>query len=238
MLKTRKIEYYDQEVLLEGYVAVDDKTLEQKPVVLVAHDWSGCNQFAREKAEALAALGYIGFAIDMFGKGKLGETKEEKTNLIQPLMHDRSKLRRRIMAAYEIAKTLEDADAAQVGAMGFCFGGLCVLDLARSGAAVKGVVSFHGLLSAPENLFHAPIKAKVLALHGYADPMAPPEAVTAFANEMTAAKVDWQIHMYGNTLHAFTNPQANDSAFGTVYNALAAARSWTAMKDFFKEIFK
>ena len=121
--------------------------------------------------------------------------------------------------------------------MGFCFGGLCVLDLARSGADVKGVISFHGLFNAPENLPNEPIKAKVLALHGQDDPMVPPEQVAALQKEMTNAGVDWQIHAYGNTMHAFTNPEANDPGFGTVYNAGADKRSWIAMKNFFEEIF-
>jgi dienelactone hydrolase len=235
MLKSQKIDYHDGDTLLEGYYVYDDKHSGKRPAVLVAHDWSGKNEFACHKADQLAELGYIGFALDMFGKGKIGHTKEEKSALIQPLVQNRLNLRKRILAAFETTKKLEYVDIHRIGAIGFCFGGLCALDLARSGADVKAVVSFHGLLHAPEDAANEAIKAKILALHGYDDPMVTPDNVFSFANEMTKGHVDWQIHMYGNTKHAFTNPQANDPDFGTVYNKIAEMRSWIAMKDFFKE---
>jgi dienelactone hydrolase len=237
MLKTQKIEYHDGTTLLEGHYAYNDSIPGKKPAVLVCHDWSGRNDFADDKAKKLAELGYIGFALDMYGKDKTGNTKEEKIALMQPLMQDRSKLLQRITAAFTTVKKLDQVDTANIAAIGFCFGGLCVLDLARGGAALKGVVSFHGLLQAPENAAHHAIQAKILALHGYADPMVTPEHVMAFADEMTAAKVDWQLDIYGNVKHAFTNPQANDDAFGTVYNKKADARSWLAMREFLKEVF-
>ena len=235
MLKTQKIEYQDDDIVLEGYYAYDDQSTAKKPAVLVCHDWSGKNDFACDKAEKLAQLGYVGFAVDMYGKGKIGKTKEEKTALIKPLMEDRTALQKRILAAFETVQKIDVVNHARIGAIGFCFGGLCVLDLARSGADVKGVVSFHGLLKAPEKSNHASIKAKVLALHGFEDPMVPPEQVKVFGEEMTQAKVDWQIYIYGNTMHGFTNPEANDPGFGTVYSKSADARSWIAMKEFFKE---
>ncbi len=236
-MKTQKIEYKDGDTTLVGYVAHDDSNKENKPVVLVSHDWSGRNQFADRKAELLAELGYIGFAIDMYGNGKVGSTKEEKTALIQPFIQNRANLQKRILAAYEAAKKLEHANTSSIGAIGFCFGGLCVLDLARSGADVKGVVSFHGLLEAPADVTKHQIKAKVLALHGYDDPMVTPDKVMKFGTEMTDAKVDWQLDMYGNTMHGFTNPQANDPSFGTVYSKSADSRSWIAMREFFREVF-
>ena len=231
----QKIDYQDDDVTLEGYYAYDEKSDHKRPVVLVCHDWSGKNEFACNKANKLAELGYIGFAIDMFGKGKLGKTKEEKSALINPLVNNRKMLLNRIMAGFEAAKTLPVADTNKMGAIGFCFGGLCVLDLARGGANLKGVVSFHGLLNPPETTAKT-IHAKVLALHGYDDPMVPPQAVMSFAKEMTNAHVDWQLDMYGHTMHAFTNPEANDAAFGTVYNQKADSRSWIAMTTFFKEV--
>lgn len=237
MIKTQKIEYHADDVLLEGYYAYDDRITEKRPAILVTHDWSGKNEFACKKAEKLAELGYTGFALDMYGKDKLGKTKDEKVALMTPLMQDRSLLQKRILAAYEAVKKLDTVSSSNVAAIGFCFGGLCVLDLARTGADVKGVVSFHGLLNAPDNLANPQIKAKILALHGFADPMVTTDQVLAFGNEMTHAKADWQIDMYGNTMHAFTNPEANDKDFGTVYDAKADARSWIAMKEFFKEIF-
>ena len=126
--------------------------------------------------------------------------------------------------------------AVHITAIGFCFGGLCALDVARSNADAAGVVSFHGLLNAPGNTADE-IKPKVLALHGWDDPMATPDDVKAFGEEMTKAKADWQLHAYGGTMHAFTNPQANDPDFGTVYDADADRRSWQAMQNFLTELF-
>lgn len=237
MLKKQTISYHDQDQTLEAYCVFEENNPNQRPVILVAHDWSGKNNFACEKANQLAELGYVGFAIDMYGNGKQGETNEEKSKLIQPFMEDRHLLQKRILAALDAAKNIPEVNTAKIGAIGFCFGGLCVLDLARSGADIAGVVSFHGLLNAPEKLPRHLIKAKILALHGYADPMVPPDLLLKFAAEMTAAEADWQIHAYGNTLHAFTNPKADDLDFGTVYNAKADRRSWMAMKNFFDEIF-
>lgn len=236
MLEEAVVYQDDNGVSLIGYLAYDASHQNPRPVVLVAPDWSGCNDFAREKAKFLASLGYVGFAIDMFGEGKTGVTQEEKTKLIQPLLADRFLLQQRMLAAMEKAKTLLVADKNKIAAIGFCFGGLCVLDMVRTGADVKGVVSFHGLLNAPDNLPNAKIKSKVLVLHGYDDPMVPPDQVNDFAKEMTEAGADWQIHMYGNTTHAFTNPMANDPKFGTVYNPVAERRSLLAMKNFFAEL--
>lgn len=237
MLKTQTIEYQDGDVTLEGYYAYDDKITEKRPAVLVAHDWSGKNEFACKKAEKLAELGYTGFALDMYGKGIIGKTKDEKVALITPFMQDRFVLQKRIAAAFETIKKLDTVSTSNIGAIGFCFGGLCVLDLARSGAEVKGVVSFHGLLNAPDNIANPHITSKILALHGFDDPMVTTDQIISFGQEMTHAKADWQFDIYGNAMHAFTNPEANDKAFGTVYNEKADSRSWIAMKEFFKEVF-
>lgn len=234
-MHTERIEYSDNGVVLEAHVAYPDME-GKRPVVLVSHAWAGRDSFEDNKAEALAELGYVGFALDLYGKGVLGSSVEENTALMSPFLEDREMLRKRITSALNTACKLERVDPSAVGAIGFCFGGLCVLDLARSGADVKGVVSFHGLFNLPENLPNEPIKAKVLALHGQDDPMVPPEMVTALQKELTGAGVDWQIHAYGNTLHAFTNPQANDPGMGTVYNAGADKRSWIAMKNFLEEV--
>lgn len=237
MIKSQKIEYNDGSTVLEGYYAYDDSIIEKMPLVLVAHDWSGRNEFACAKTDKLAELGYVGFALDMYGKGKRGNTKEEKSALMTSLIQDRNKLQNRIIAAFDAAKKIAQVSTSRIGAIGFCFGGLCVLDLARSGADVKGVVSFHGLLHAPENTAKNPIHSKVLVLHGFDDPMVTTEHVMEFGQEMTHSNVDWQLNMYGNAMHAFTNPEANDPEFGTVYNKKADARSWAAMKQFFKEVF-
>lgn len=228
--------YFHGEQSLEGYLAYDPSHQQRRPAVLVIHDWSGRNEFACKKAELLASLGYVGFAVDMYGDARVGETVEEKTALMQSVAYDRQFLRERIHAALATLVALEQVDAKRVAVIGFCFGGLCALDLARSGADICGVVSFHGLLDKPENIANQPIKAKILALHGYDDPMVTPAHVNAFCQEMTAAGVDWQVHMYGQTKHAFTNPLANDVVMGTVYDAVAEHRALQSMKNFLNEI--
>lgn len=229
--------YLDDGVLLEAFFAFDDSFEGRRPAVLISHAWGGRDEFVAEKAKKLAELGYVGFAIDMYGKGVRGNSPEQNSKLMQPFMADRSMLQKRIKAALYAATLLPWVDDSKMAAMGFCFGGLCVLDLARSGADLKGVISFHGLLGAPENLPNQPIKAKVLALHGHDDPMGPVEQALVFEQEMTQSGADWQLHTYGNTMHAFTNPIANDPAFGTVYQANADRRSWLAMKNFLEEVF-
>jgi len=231
------IGYLDGDVLLEAYFAFDDAITERRPAVLISHAWGGRDDFVAEKANKLAELGYVGFALDMYGKGVLGNSPEQNSKLMQPFMADRGLLQKRIKAALYAVRLLPWVDDSKIAAMGFCFGGLCVLDLARAGADLKGVVSFHGLLGAPDNLVTNSIKAKVLALHGHDDPMGPIEQVLAFEQEMTKAGADWQLHTYGHTMHAFTNPKANDPAFGTVYQANADKRSWLAMKNFLVEVF-
>lgn len=235
MMRTKKIEYYHDETVLEGYLAYNADITKPRPGVLVVHDWTGRNEFASHKADKLAELGYVGFALDMFGKGVIGKDKEEKSALIKPFVDDRKFLLERMQVAYETFKKIDVVDTNRIAAIGFCFGGMCVLDLARSGCDLRGVVSFHGLLHAP-NTNRNKIQAKVLALHGYDDPMVPPNVVADFESEMTARKADWQVDIYGNTMHAFTNPVANDPDFGTVYNTVAEKRAWIAMKNFFSEI--
>jgi dienelactone hydrolase len=236
MLHKTKIEYVHGNLVLEGYCVVDTTKGGDKPAVIVAHDWSGRNEFACQKAEKLAELGYVGFALDMYGRGQVGKTNEEKMALMKPLMEDRNLLTQRMLVAVETVKRLEIVRASHIAAMGYCFGGACVLDLARSGAEVRGVISVHGLLSAPE-LPPNQIHAKVLALHGHDDPMVSPEQVALFEKEMTDYAADWQLHIYGHTKHAFANPAAHDHQLGTVYNEVADSRSWQAAKNFLTEIF-
>jgi dienelactone hydrolase len=237
MIQTSKIEYMHEGTLLEGYCAWNDSKPDKKPAVLVIHDFSGRNDFACQKAEMLAELGYVGFALDMYGLNVVVKTNEEKSALMKPLIDDRGLLRGRLLAALQTVQELEVVNTARIAAIGFCFGGLCALDLARSGADVRGVVSFHGLLNAPVGIPHKTITAKVLAQHGHDDPMVPPSQVAAFQDEMTAEKVDWQFHIFGHVMHGFTNPVAHDPKFGTVYDGLADKRSWIMMKEFLAEVF-
>jgi len=236
-IEVTPVEYRHEDALLEGVAAFDAASEKPRPVVLVAHAWGGRDEFAIQKARALAQLGYVGFAIDLYGKGILGTSKEENRSLMQPFLEDRLLLQARMDASVAAASKLPQSDATQVSAIGFCFGGLCVLDLARSGADVKAVVSFHGLFSPPENLATKKIKARVLVLHGYEDPMATPDAMVGLADELTNLQADWQIHAYGNTMHSFTNPAANEPDFGTVYHPLSDNRAWRSMTDFLQDSF-
>jgi dienelactone hydrolase len=235
-MKYQTLDYRDGSTSLEAYVALPSNTQSKNPGVLVFHAWGGRDQFACDKANSLAALGYVGIAVDIYGKGVLGKSNEENQKLLTPFMQDRNLLRRRIEAGLEMARSLPIVDPSRMGAIGFCFGGLCALDLARTGVDIRGVVSFHGLLNPPQTAISPQIRAKILALHGHDDPMATPDQVLAFEKEMTAAKADWQIHVYGNTLHAFTNPAAHDPDFGTVYKPQAEMRALQSMRNFFQEV--
>ena len=232
----RNVEYRHADTLLEGFLAHDGKA-GKKPAVLVSHAWAGRSPFENDKARALAALGYVGFALDMYGKGVLGTRVEENSALMTPLLQDRARLQSRLHSALAAVRAQPEVDPTRVAAIGFCFGGLCVLDLARTGADVLGVASFHGLLTPPGNTAGNHITAKVLVLHGHDDPMVPVSQVNDFEAEMTAAGVDWQVHAYGGTMHSFTNPEANDPSFGTQYKATANRRSWATLVDFLGELF-
>lgn len=229
--------YHDGVQELHGFLACDDAFDTPRPAVIVVHDWTGRNEFACQKAQLLAQMGYVGFALDMYGQGRIGATTDEKKALMEPLANDRSMLRGRIRAAFDALITRPEVDNNRIAVIGFCFGGLCALDLARSGADIKGAVSFHGLLMKPDNLKSQQIKAKILVMHGYDDPMVRPAEVNMFCQEMTEAKADWQVHMYGHVQHGFTNPQAHDTNLGIIYNEVATQRSWFAMTNFLHEIF-
>ena len=236
-LKEQIVPYRDGDIACEGFFCYDETRSGPLPAVLINHAWGGRDEFVARKARRLAWHGYAAFCLDMYGGGKQGKSTEENQALMAPFMADRALLARRITAALTTLRAQPQVDAKRVAAMGFCFGGLCVLDLARSGADVRGVASFHGLLK-PNGLPAKAIKAKVLVMHGYDDPMAPPEDVLALAKEFTAAGADWQLHAYGKTMHAFTNPDANNPSFGTVYNANADRRSWHSMLNFFEEVLR
>ena len=236
-MKTELVDYNDGSAELEAFVAYEDAD-SPKPLVLVVHDWSGRRDFACKAAERVAGMGYVGMAVDMYGKGIFGSDGDVELNssLMDPLASDRASLRDRIAAALAAGRNLSQVDAGKVAAMGYCFGGMCVLELARSGADVSGVISIHGIFS-PGDIPNKDIKAKILCLHGHADPMVPPDQVLAFETEMTKAGADWQVHAYGNTMHAFTNPAANNPDFGTMYDEVAERRTYQALANFLDEIF-
>lgn len=239
MLKTEYVDYQDGDVTLEAYIAFDEDTAGQRPCVLVAHDWTGRRENACAAAERMAELGYVGFALDVYGKGVFGRDGDADYNasLMMPFVNDRAVLRRRMMAALTAARRLSQVDDSNIAAIGYCFGGMSILELARAGADVKGVISVHGLLG-QSSLPDQKIQSKVLVLHGHDDPMVTPEQVLAFESEMTSANVDWQVHVYGNTKHAFTNPAANNPALGTVYNHTASRRAEQSIANFLRELFE
>jgi dienelactone hydrolase len=233
-MKTQEINYKFGDQEYRAFVANPEK--ESAPLVLVVHTWAGRDDFVEKKAIELAEEGYVAMAVDMYGDAKVGTSTEENQSLMTPLIEDRDKLKAIINSAVEAGKKIDGVDSSKVAAIGYCFGGLVVLDLARSGTDISGVVSFHGLLMSSD-ISTDGIQAKVLVLHGERDPMVPLSMVDDFQKEMTEAEADWQLHSYGNAYHAFTNKEANDPNLGTQYNENADKRSWQSMRNFFAEIF-
>jgi dienelactone hydrolase len=232
-IQTERILYQDQGSSLEAFAAYSSH--ERRPLVILCHAWRGRDDFICEKAILLAEWGYAAFALDIYGKGVLGHSKEENTALKAPFLADRYFLQRRLLASLEIAKALPYVDPERIAALGFGFGGLCALDLARSSDALKGAVSVYGHFAPLPDRPHKPVQAKILILHGYRDPIVSMEELALFEQEMNKAKADWQVHVFSDAMHAFVNPSANDPSFGTVYHPIAAQRSWRLIQDFLKE---
>ncbi len=238
MVSVETIEYHDDGVTCEAFVAFDRAYGGKRPGILVIHDWMGVSAYTRSRAEQLAGLGYIALTADIYGKGVRPETAEEAAELAGKYRAERGILRRRGRAALDALKANPLTDGTRTAAIGYCFGGTAVLELARSGADMAGFVTFHGGLATPTPEDARNIRGKVLALHGADDPFVPPAEVLAFEEEMRLASVDWQMVTYGGAVHAFTVPGAgSDPSVGAAYNEKADKRSWEAMKSFFKEIF-
>ena len=235
-ITTKPVEYMDGKQKCFAMMAWDETYADPKPCVIINHAWGGRDSFAEEKAIQMAALGYVGIALDNYGDSVLPETVEEKQSLMGPLKEDRKKLLKRLKAGYKAAAELPEVDEANMAAIGYCFGGLCTLDMVRGGLDLKAAVSFHGLLDAPDYKSKK-TKAKILVAHGWDDPMAQPDAVVALGQELTKSGADWQIHAYGNTTHAFTVPEA-DSGDGVLkFNPDSERRSWMATVDLLGEVF-
>jgi dienelactone hydrolase len=237
-MQTRDIDYGGEGVHLRGYLAFDEKGAGKRPGVLVFHEGLGLGDFAMARARMLAEMGYVTFAADMFGERRQARNLQEVANLVGGLRSQPETLRARARAALAVLAALPQVDAFRMAAIGFCFGGSVVLELARAGADLKAVVSFHGALATQMPAVAGKVRASVLVLTGADDPLAPPEQVKAFEDEMRNAEVrDWQVVSYGNTLHGFTNPAADGSMMRTaMYNAQADRRSWAAMRGFFDEV--
>lgn len=236
-IRTETVEYKDGDTLLEGFLAYDDSAAGKRPGVMVVHEWWGINDYIKKRTVELARLGFVAFAADIYGKGVRPQTRDEAAKQAAIYRADRKLLRRRANAGLEELRKNEHVDRNKLGAIGYCFGGGTVLELARSGANVAGVVSFHGNLDTPEPGDAKNIKGKVLVLHGANDPFVNPQ-VPAFQDEMRNAGVDWQMNIYSGAVHGFTNPaNGDDPSKGLAYNAAADRRSWEAMEIFFNELF-
>ncbi len=237
-LRTQLIDYKQGDVPLEGYLAYDDTVKGPRPGVLVIHDWMGLEGYAKSRADQLAKLGYIAFAADIYGKGVRPKNSQEASQQAGKFKGDRALLRARVNAALDELKKQPQCDPKRIAAIGYCFGGTTVLELARSGADIAGVVSFHGGLDTPVRDAKN-IKCKVLICHGADDPFVPATDIAALEDELRTASVDWQLIKYSGAVHSFTRSDAgSDNSKGAAYNERADKRSWEAMKQFFGEIFR
>jgi dienelactone hydrolase len=237
-IRSKVIEYKQGDTVLEGLSVYDDSFQGKRPAVLVVHQWKGLSDYEKKRAEMLARLGYNAFAVDIYGKGIRPKNPQDAAAEAGKYKENRALLRQRVAAGLEVLKKHELTDARRVAAIGYCFGGTTALELARSGADVVGVLSFHGALNTPTPADAKNIKCKVLALHGADDPFVPPKEVEGFEEEMRQARVDWELIAYGSAVHSFTDWNAgNDNSKGAAYNEKADKRSWEAMKQFFGELF-
>jgi dienelactone hydrolase len=237
-IRTETVEYRQGEVVLQGYLSYDSSVRGPRPAVLVVHDWMGVSEYTKMRAEQLAALGYVALAADVYGKGVRPKNAQEAAAEAGKYYKDRQFYRARLRAGLDFLTGRPEADSSRLAVIGYCFGGAGALELARSGAPVRGIVTFHGSLNTPNPADARNIRGKVLVLHGADDPYVKPDEVKSFMDEMRGAGVDWQIVYYSGAVHAFTDRRAgSDNSKGAAYNEAADRRSWQAMKDFFAEIF-
>jgi len=237
-VKTRELEYRQGETVLQGFIAWDDAARGKRPGVLVVHEWWGHNEHARNQARRLAEAGYVGLALDMFGKGKVATHPQDAQAFVNEVTKDPAVLAARFNAALEQLKRDPHVDTTRIAAIGYCFGGAVVLDLARAGAPLGAVVTFHGALATKTPAQSGKVKARVLVLTGGADPFVPPEQVEAFKREMQAAGGRFEVISYPGAKHGFTNPDAAKYGMPQLaYDADADRQSWTAMLKLFKEVF-
>ena len=223
-----------------GYVVFDSNQVGKRPAVLIVHEWWGLTDYPRKRAKQLAEMGYIAMAVDMYGNGKMGPNPDAAMGLATPFYKDPSLAKQRLDLAIEKIKSFEQTDPTKIAAIGYCFGGYVVLNAAKLGADLNGVVSFHGGLSGASPMNG--MKAKVLVAHGEADNFVPQAEVDAFKKGMDSVKADYTFKTYPNATHAFTNTRADEYAkefsMPISYNAAADSASWNDMKVFFERIFK
>lgn len=241
-LKSREITYEVDGKSFTGYLAWDDAIKGKRPGILVVHEWWGLNDYARKRADMLAKLGYTAFALNMYGTGKVAEHPDDAKKFMQAVVSDMPEAKKRFDKARSILEAQPTVDTRHIAAIGYCFGGGIVLNMARLGEDIDGVVSFHGSLGTQTPAQKGQVKARVLVFTGEADPFAPPEVVNAFKQEMQAAGVDYRLISYPGVKHSFTNPDADSfgKRFGMplAYDRHADEDSWKITQAFFKDIFK
>lgn len=239
-VKTKEITYQDGDTTLKGYLAWPSSIHEGEkplPAVLIVHQWMGLTDYEKGRAKQLAELGYVAFALDIYGVDNRPKDQGQAGAMSGKFKNDRELFRKRLNLGLDQLKNVAQVDAKRIAAIGYCFGGTGVLELARSGAAVAGVVSFHGGLDAPTPEDAKNIKAKVLVLHGADDPFVSQEGIDAMTKSFNDADVDWQMIYYSDAVHSFTQPMAgNDNSKGAAYNEKADKRSWKHMQTFFYEV--
>lgn len=235
----RDVEYRDGETVLRGRLAIPAAPAGPRPAVLVVHEWWGRGTHSDGSAAELAKLGYVGFAVDMYGEGRSTTNPEEAGAWAKSVRGDTAVLRRRIVAAMDVLRAMPDVDITRVACIGFCFGGTVSLESAWAGFDLRGVVSFHGSLTTPQASEAGSVKAAVLVLHGADDALVSPESISAFQASMREHRIDWEFDSYGGAVHSFTNPAADGSFNEYVkYHPVAAARSWARLEDFLAERFR
>jgi len=238
-VKTKNVDYKIGNDTFEGYLAYDDASTAKRPGVVIYPAWTGISANEETHARMLAKLGYVAFVADTYGKGIHPKPPKEAGAEAGKYLKDRNLYRQHAEAGFDILRKNPMVDTKRLAAMGYCFGGAGALELARSGADLKGIVTFHGDLSTPTPDDAKNIKGRVLVLHGADDPIVPAAAVQGLEKEMKDAKVDYEVVLYSNTYHAFTDPAAgSDPAHGSAYNPESANRSWIAMRDFFHEVLR
>jgi len=238
----QEVPYVAKDASMQGYLAFDDATAGKRPGILLVHEWWGLNDYARQRARMLANLGYTALAVDMYGRGRTAAHPDDAGKFAGELRKNLPLAKSRFLAALELLKSQPTVDAEKIAAIGYCFGGGVVLEMARAGVDLDGVVSFHGSLATSSPAPRGEVKAKVLVLNGADDPFTTPEQITAFKNEMEAAAVEYRFVNYLGAKHSFTNPEADELGkefnMPLAYDQEADRQSWQAMQDFFTEIFK
>ncbi len=236
-VKTEAVQYRDGDQVLTGYLSYDDALTGPRPGVMVVHEWWGLNDYAKKRAEMLAELGYVAFAADMYGDNKVTTHAPDAKGWMMQITENQAAWQQRALAGLETLKASDKVNPQRLAAVGYCFGGATVMQLAYAGADLDGVVSFHGSLPPASADQQENIKASVLVAHGEKDPMVPAERINAFRQALDAAGADWQMVTYAGAEHAFTNPDADKSGVpGLKYDPKADARSWALMQDFLKEV--